>query len=384
MNNLTMRTSNRPYETLRSWLARSIVGQKYRERRAARQLPKYHSSNAGNGPRSQKSVLFLCPATDRPHGGVKVIYKQAAIIDDAAGPLAAKVLHPFDLQFKCSWFDNGATIKRELELDPSSDFVMIPEIWAVPHARLLSRLGVRYGIYVQGGYVMGACGSDAGDEHDEAYLNADLILAISDDTADCIKMAYPECTSKVHRVHHSISHEKFNAHPIKENVVCYMPRRLGKHSKLVMFLLKRKLPASWKIVSIDGLDENGVCDILGRSKIFLSFSELEGWGMPPVEAALSGCQIVGYTGEGGKEYWDTELFTEIHSGDIKSFVRTILNKVSELDSFPAVSHAVAIENLADRYSASNERASMRVVSEKILQILSLSRAPMSRVQMRAA
>ena len=36
-------------------------------------------------------------------------------------------------------------------------------------------------------------------------------------------------------------------------------------------------------------------------KIFLSFSSLEGLGLPPVEAALAGNHVIGYTGEGGNE-----------------------------------------------------------------------------------
>lgn len=381
MLNLTKRTTQQTYHRLRNWLTRSSVGQHYRNKKSSLQFPKYISSKTGPESRPRKSVLFLCPATNRPHGGVKVIYRQASIIEAAEGPLAAQVLHPFDLQFKCTWFANGATIKRDLMLNSSNDFVMIPEIWAVPHARLLAKLGVRYGIYVQGGYVLGTCGSEGGEEHDAAYLNADLILAISDDTTDCIKMAYPACANKVYRVYYSISPEKFVAHPIKENVVCYMPRRLSKHSKLVMFLLEKKLPSNWSIVSIDGLDEDGVCEILGRSRIFLSFSELEGCPMPPVEAALSGCHVIGYTGEGGKEYWDPELFTEIHSGDIKSFVRNILNKVAELDAFGSVAdHSVAIQNLANRYSRSNERLSMQSVSRKILEILSMPRSDCVRAE----
>ena len=42
---------------------------------------------------------------------------------------------------------------------------------------------------------------------------------------------------------------------------------------------------------------------LSKSKIFLSFSNLEGIGIPPIEAALAGNKVIGYTGGGGIEYW---------------------------------------------------------------------------------
>ena len=32
-------------------------------------------------------------------------------------------------------------------------------------------------------------------------------------------------------------------------------------------------------------------------------SNLEGLGLPPLETAIAGNKVIGYTGEGGKEYW---------------------------------------------------------------------------------
>jgi glycosyltransferase involved in cell wall biosynthesis len=110
---------------------------------------------------------------------------------------------------------------------------------------------------------------------------------------------------------------------------------------------------------------------LGKSKIFLSFSELEGLSLPPIEAALSGCQVVGYTGEAAKEYWDKEIFTEIYAGDIKAFVKSVLSKVVEIDSNPTITHVGAIKRLAGKYSAQIELDDMRFVSSKVVEILNL-------------
>ena len=38
--------------------------------------------------------------------------------------------------------------------------------------------------------------------------------------------------------------------------------------------------------------------------------------MPPLEAAIAGNKVIGYTGGGGKEYWNKPIFEEIQSGDI--------------------------------------------------------------------
>jgi hypothetical protein len=355
-------------KNLRIWLGRAKLTRRYREIRSSINTPKYIGISNAQGAVGKKSVVFLCPANNIPIGGVKVIFNQASLISSLNGPLSASVLHPTNTNFKCTWFNHDATYKLNLRLNTQNDFVMIPEFWVVPHARLLHAIGIKYGIYVQNGY---SIAFNTGDELDAAYKNAALILGISDDTVECIKLAYPECSERVHRVHCSVNPDKFSSSAIKENIICYMPRKLVRHSKLVTFFLSKKIPLDWKIVSIDGLDENGVAAILGKSKIFLSFSELEGLSLPPIEAALSGCQVVGYTGEAAKEYWDKEIFTEIYAGDIKAFVKSVLSKVVEIDSNPTITHVGAIKRLAGKYSAQIELDDMRFVSSKVVEILNL-------------
>ena len=354
------------YERVRKWLGKAALIQNFRKLKSARARPKYSATRTKQKNQQHKSIIFLCPATNVPRGGVKVIYNQAALINSLQGQLTASILHPLNPEFSCTWFNHSATIKGDLEFALLNDFIMIPEFWAVPHARLIHETGLRYGIYVQNGYVISR---NNGEELEAAYHNAALILAISDDTAECIKMAYPECEGRVYRVHYSVNPDKFNVRPIKENIVCYMPRKLPRHSQLVTFFLKKLIPLNWRIEGIDGLSEDGVADILGKSRIFLSFSEFEGCPLPPVEAALSGCHVIGYTGEGAKEYWNAELFTEIYCGDIKAFVKAVLNKIDELDSAQPVMRTTAIQNLANRYSAKIELADMQLVSQKVVQIL---------------
>ncbi|OIR03140.1 hypothetical protein GALL_146590 [mine drainage metagenome] len=354
------------YEVVRRWLGQTSIVGNYRKIKLNKLLPEYSAINAEKNGVKQKSIVFLSPATNVPIGGIKVIYNQAAIISALKGPVAANVLHPLSPNFRCSWFVHGATINRSLEFSRTDDFVMIPEFWAVPHAKLLYNLGVKYGIYVQNGY---SASLNNGDELDAAYKNSALILAISDDSVECIKMAFPECADKIRRVHYSVNSDQFVASQKKENIICYMPRKLKRHSGLVTFFLNKKIPTHWRIVAIDGLDEDGVAAILGKSKIFLSFSEFEGCPLPPVEAALSGCQVIGYTGEGAKEYWDKEIFTEIYSGDIRTFVNAVMNKIAEIDSAPYITNKTAIDRLANRYSVQVELADMQFVSNKILEIL---------------
>jgi glycosyltransferase involved in cell wall biosynthesis len=81
-----------------------------------------------------------------------------------------------------------------------------------------------------------------------------------------------------------------------------MPRKLSDHFHILSLFLFNKLSKKWKIESLNNLDEKKLFLKLCKSKIFLSFSYTEGFGMPPLEAAIAGNKVIGYTGGGGKEY----------------------------------------------------------------------------------
>ena len=109
-----------------------------------------------------------------------------------------------------------------------------------------------------------------------------------------------------------------------------MPRKLPHHSSNVVSFLRLQHLDNWTIMPIDKMTESEVAATLRRSKIFLAFSELEGFGLPPVEAALCGNIVIGYTGEGSKEYWSTAAFRAIESGNLRQFVRCVLDSVKEM------------------------------------------------------
>ena len=69
-----------------------------------------------------------------------------------------------------------------------------------------------------------------------------------------------------------------------------------------------KLPKNWKLDPIFNVSNSELRKKIIRSKIFLSFSNFEGFGLPPLEAALLGNKIIGYDGGGGSEYWERTNF----------------------------------------------------------------------------
>ena len=97
----------------------------------------------------------------------------------------------------------------------------------------------------------------------------------------------------------------------------------------VLHLMKvRKISEGFDLIPIRKKTENEVAQILRDSLIFLSFGKEEGFSLPPFEAMLCGCVVIGYHGGGGREYFKPEFSYPVESGDIIGFVRKIEEAVS--------------------------------------------------------
>jgi len=220
-----------------------------------------------------------------------------------------------------TWFNQKIKIKENFDLNKDNDFVVLPEIFAHFAEDFLIKEKIPYAIFVQNGYAVFPTNNVK--KLNLAYKKAKFILAYSKDIKDCITLAYPSAKDKILDIKYSIDFKKFNLKK-KNNLISYMPRKLSKHSELIISFLNNSLPKSWKIKAIHNMSEKQVYRTLERSKFFLAFSDLEGLPLPPIEAALSGNKVIGYTGEGGKEYWKEPIFTEIKTAELKYFCKKIL------------------------------------------------------------
>ena len=149
-----------------------------------------------------------------------------------------------------------------------------------------------------------------------------------------------------------------------------MPRKLGDHFHILSLFLHNKLPRNWKIESLSNLDEKKLFTKLCKSKIFLSFSYLEGFGIPPLEAAIAGNKVIGYAGGGGKEYWKMPIFDEVDSGNIKDFCEKILNTVKKMPNNWHKKNLKYRKKLIEKYSPYNEK---RLIKKLIFKIYSCYR-----------
>jgi hypothetical protein len=332
---------------VRRWLA---------ERRARRDASWAARRAAPAGGTWPRRVVYLSPDSTRPTGGVKVFYQHVEAL--CALGVDAYVMHERP-GFRCTWFDSSAPVLCQADLRPGDEAV-VPEV--MPHVALrLRRRGVPYSLFVQNGYLALEVAPPADTR--AAYDGARAVLAISEDTQELLRWLLPGLAAPLVRVRHSVDSARFQP-AAKEALVTYMPRKMPQHARLVTGWLALAHP-QWRFQALDGLAEAQVAQALGRSRIFLAFSEYEGLPLPPIEAALAGNVVLGYPGWGALEYWREPLFHLVPYGDVRAFAAAFAALVDRLAEPDAPSVAAARETLARTFDREAERAGVADTARRL-------------------
>ncbi len=253
------------------------------------------------------NIIYLLPEMKGASGGAKVIYKHSNIINNLNENFHSQILHlKRNIIYKLeaslakrlnflndkysgmdakkmkiskyyspnkNWQTDIYQKRQSFNFNKDKDFIILPEIWAHFAQDLgLIEKKINYGIFVQGFYHMFSTNNFT--KLKKSYEKAKIIISDSDYSIKCIKNMFPEFTNKIIRVNFSVNEHKFQISK-KSNLITYMPRKLPDHANLLIFYLKNLLPKSWKIVPLINISEKKLINYLGKSKIFLSFSNLE-------------------------------------------------------------------------------------------------------------
>ena len=159
------------------------------------------------------------------------------------------------------------------------------------------------------------------------YNNPNILATIvaSKDALTYMNYTFPKLNT--YKMTLGIDTSIFSYSSKKQKQICFMPRKLTDDVRQVILILKlRGVLSNWSLVSIDNKNELEVANIMKESVFFLSFNHREGFGLPPIEAMACGCYVIGYHGEGGREYFNPKFSSSIEGGNIIEYVR----KVEEL------------------------------------------------------
>jgi len=248
----------------------------------------------------------------------------------------------------------------EVELLPDDILIVSEEfVWAVP---ALSHITTKYIILNQG-------------------LNASLVSDFKINTYPVTKLIYQGALGVIANSKHTreniiklfelkssdvylykIHIDEVFKPLTKGNIVSYMPRKNRAFGCFVVNYLCGKYPEI-QFVPIDNMNKEEVAEVLGKSRIFLSFGGPEGFGMPPLEAALAGCKVIGFDGGGGEEFFTLPIFSKVPFYDHMEFIEVAERYVKSEVEFDFEEQRL---RLKDEYSLESARQSFYNAIRNIL------------------
>lgn len=189
----------------------------------------------------------------------------------------------------------------------------------------------------------------------------------SKDTENYLRFVFPELT--YHICPFGVDTEQFIFHAEKERKIAFMPRKCSDHLVQVISILKQrnKFP-NWSFVALENMSQEQLINEMRSSALFLSTSYLEGLGLPPAEALSTGALVVGYDGEGGKEFFHPPFAHAIPHGNIIGFVKKVEEMMALFENDRELFIQIGkmgSDFIASRYSIAEENRSIVEVWNQI-------------------
>lgn len=259
---------------------------------------------------SSSRIYFLCPDVAHATGGVTKIYEFASALKSQG--FNAIIVHQ-DPGYRLSWFSSDVpVVSRARTVVEPNDLLVIPEFMGdvIPKLKGCTKI------------VLYQASFNPADAHfsDEQVVS---LITVSDYIQRYASFAHPRANSLRIRM----GYDSFTFFPDfskKKKQIAYLPRRRADDSRRILKALERRGSLKgWSVVAIDGLSASEVANLLRESAIFLSFSQREGFGLPPLEAMACGCLVVGFHGHGGAEFFDPSYCYPIPEDDICFFQETL-------------------------------------------------------------
>ncbi|WP_394676577.1 glycosyltransferase [uncultured Sphingobacterium sp.] len=294
-------------------------------------------------------IYFICPTNKYATGGVKQMYRQVEILNNAG--INARILHKWHGN-KEKWLENDPPISynpyifkqikyiaksktinilrritlfllklvsKKLE---SNSILVFPEFYGLNAHKItpnFPRVIFNQNCY----YTFDHSTNFELQKNTYTDDNTLAVLTVSEDSQSYLKYVFPEIS--IHKLRLGINDKLFFYSKEKKKQICFMPRKLSHDVAQVINVLRLKgLDNSWNLVAIEDKTEKEVAQIMRESAIFLSFNHREGFGLPPAEAMACGCIVVGYKGRGGAEYFKPDFSYAVEEGDIVGYVDKII------------------------------------------------------------
>ncbi len=304
-------------------------------------------------------IYFLAPDESRPSGGIRQIYLMVDILCELG--YQASVFHG-EPGFRCNWFDNDTPVVAQpfLRLE-QGDVLVVPEYAGARARERCADASVvifnqnHFRTFINVGY------EDRSELGYPGWPNAKAVLFTSEAIRRFLSMAV-RGPLPMYRTRVVVDSSAFVPRE-KRKLVALMRRKRHVEGEAVMQLVRRCNVGGWDVAPIEQMDQSTVAEILGEAAIFLSFSSEEGFGLPPAEAMAAGCFVVGYTGDGGREFMDPSWCSPIDDQDIVAFASEVARIMGMWDADPDAIRRTAArgrEFVSTTYSRDNLRSDLDV------------------------
>lgn len=344
------------------------------------------------------TIYYLCPDSNSPTGGIRVIYRHVDILNKHGLP--AYVLHQ-KRRFRCTWFENDSrvaytkfplgslasrvrdkirgftrSVVRTIPIvdGPASeigpdDLLVLPERLSLHLGRIgpdIPKVILNQGVFLTfKGY------SFAKEQLETPYRHHSVraTLVNSEHCEEYLQYAFPGLST--YRFYLSIDPSQFYYQPtLEKKQICLSRVKNASDALQVINILKsRGVLADFEIIPFINIPQERVASLMRESLIFLNFGNREGFGLPAAEAMACGCIVVGYHGWGGKEFFKPEFSFPIEDGDILGFASTverIIRAYNNDTNYFGQQRATAAQFIADRYSREREEEELVKVWSNIL------------------
>ncbi|MGG5259368.1 glycosyltransferase [Phycicoccus avicenniae] len=302
-------------------------------------------------------IRVMAPDLPTPSGGIKVIYNYVEHL--VALGHDARVWHGTPGFAYPDW-GSTAPVDTGLRLPfAAGDVIVMPETgggrWSdlnpgVPHVMLCQGMDF---VFMDAEFTRDVPGDYPG------WPQATCALGVSDAIVTFLEHACPP-GFPVHAV--PVEIERWFVPLEKERRIALMPRRRREDLIGAVQLVRRSgRLRDWEIVLIDGMTQAQVAEELGRAAIFLFGAEREGFGLPGAEAMAAGCYVVGFTGDGAKEYLTDDVASVVLDSDVVGMSEATLAAMDAFDGDrTALDAKVALgrSRVLERHSAEAVRAAL--------------------------
>lgn len=277
-----------------------------------------------------KIYVFCHIGASRPNGGVKILFEYAqALIDsgyDACILIPGAHLYPYDCPkgYKPSWFETNVPVEDDVRVVTKDDVVVIHEegIWCYEHLAVNNPRMIMINQGAQSSLTDNVGMHISYEFAHNIYKKCLGVVTISPYISDFVNNVFDIDEDKIHMIENPVDDYFTSTIEDKTNTILIMNKQPGNVvSKMIEKIIHGRYPG-WKIKIVHGLSHRELAKEMAKAKIFLFLCTPHGEGsaLPPVEAALSGCRVVGYSGLGSRYYWQYPNFKEIEYNDVTAFI----------------------------------------------------------------